>query len=72
MNSLTYQITQDPKLASYVDEYYGRSIRAFRHALSDPVRFAEDMTPYAGILLCSISVRYAAEVGKDRGTDVDR
>lgn len=56
LNSLTYQITQDPKRASHVDEYYGHSIRAFRHTLSDPVRFNEDMTPYAGVLLCSISV----------------
>lgn len=56
LNSLTYQITFDPKHAQYADEYYGRSITAFRQALSDPVTFEEDMTPYAGILLCSISV----------------
>ena len=56
LNSLTYQITFDPKHAQYADEYYGRSITAFRHALSDPVAFKEEMTPYAGILLCSISV----------------
>jgi len=56
LNSLTYQITCDPKHAPYVDEYYGRSIKAFREALSDPVCVKEEMTPYAGILLCSISV----------------
>lgn len=56
LNSLTYQITFDPKHAQFADEYYGRSITAFRQALSDPVAFTEEMTPYAGILLCSISV----------------
>ncbi|KAF2622453.1 hypothetical protein BU25DRAFT_208960 [Macroventuria anomochaeta] len=56
LNSLTYQITFDPKHAQHVDEYYGRSINAFRQALSDLVWFKEDMTPYAEILLCSISV----------------
>lgn len=56
LNSLTYQITCDPKHAPYVDEYYGRSIKAFREALSDPACVKEEMTPYAGILLCSISV----------------
>lgn len=56
LNSLTYQLTCDPKHASYVDEYYGRSIKAFRQALSDPASFKDGMTPYAGILLCSISV----------------
>lgn len=56
LNSLTYQITFDPKHGQYADEYYGRSITAFRQALSDPVAFKEEMTPYAGILLCSISV----------------
>ncbi|KAJ4987089.1 hypothetical protein SVAN01_07377 [Stagonosporopsis vannaccii] len=59
LNSLTYQITCDPKHAQYVDEYYGRSIRGFREALSDPVCFKEEMTPYAGILLCSISMNRA-------------
>lgn len=72
LNSLTYQITQDPKHASHVDEYYGRSIRAFRHALSDPVRFEEEMTPFAGVLLCSISVgddhcRYVGNPVADEG-----
>lgn len=56
LNSLTYQITFDPKHARYADEYYGRSISAFRQALSDPVCIEEEMTPYAGVLLCSISV----------------
>lgn len=56
LNSLTYQVTFDPKHALHVDEYYGRSIKGFRQALSDPVCFKEEMTPYAGILLCSISV----------------
>jgi hypothetical protein len=56
LNSLTYQITFDPKHTAHVEEYYGRSIRAFRQALSDPVCIKEEMTPYAGILLCSISV----------------
>jgi hypothetical protein len=56
LNSLTYQITFDPKHAALADEYYGRSINAFRQALSDPVHFKEEMTPYAGILLCTISV----------------
>jgi hypothetical protein len=56
LNSLTYQITFDPKHAAHAGEYYGRSINAFRQALSDPIQFKEEMTPYAGILLCTISV----------------
>lgn len=56
LNSLTYQITLDPKHSGHADEYYGRSIKAFRKALSDPDCFKEVMTPYAGVLLCSISV----------------
>jgi hypothetical protein len=56
LNSLTYQITFDPKHVAHADEYYGRSLNAFRQALSDPVQFKEDMTPYAGVLLCTISV----------------
>ncbi|KZM24664.1 sequence-specific DNA binding RNA polymerase II transcription factor [Ascochyta rabiei] len=59
LNSLTYQITFDPKHAQHADEYYGRSIKAFRQALSDPICFKEEMTPYAGILLCSISMNRA-------------
>ncbi|KAF9695656.1 hypothetical protein EKO04_006327 [Ascochyta lentis] len=59
LNSLTYQITLDPKHARHVDEYYGRSIKAFRQALSDTKCFQEEMTPYAGILLCSISMNRA-------------
>lgn len=65
LNSITYQITLDPKHAAYVDEYYGRSIRAFRQALSDPACFKEEMTPYAGILLCSISVCALSRVMKE-------
>ncbi|KAF1923194.1 uncharacterized protein M421DRAFT_328858 [Didymella exigua CBS 183.55] len=59
LNSLTYQITCDPKHSMHVDRYYGRSIKGFRQALSDPVCFQEEMTPYAGILLCSISMNRA-------------
>lgn len=62
LNSLTYQITCDPKHAQYVDEYYGRSIKEFREALSDPVCFNDEMTPYAGVLLCSISVGFKLAV----------
>lgn len=55
LNSLTYHVTFDPKNAQRVDTYYGRSIKAFRRALSDPDSFKEHMTLYVGILLCSIS-----------------
>ena len=66
LNSLTYQITFDPKHAALVDEYYGRSINAFRQALSNPIQFKEEMTPYAGILLCTISVSADLTVLWDR------
>jgi hypothetical protein len=57
LNSLTYQITLDPKHAQYADEYYGRSIALYRKTLMDTTRFQDDLAPLAGILLCSISVR---------------
>jgi hypothetical protein len=57
LNSLTYQITLDPRHAQYADEYYGRSIALFRKTLLDTKVFHDDLAPLAGIMLCSISVR---------------
>lgn len=56
INCITYQMTLDSKYAAYLDDYYGRSITIFRQDLSDPRVLKDELAPYAGILLSTISV----------------
>jgi hypothetical protein len=60
LNCLTYQMTLDPKHAKHVDEYYARSIVQFRKTLSEPNWWNDELSTWAGILLCSISVSVKA------------
>lgn len=47
----------DARHAKLADLYYIRTIEEFRRELSDPACVDQDATVYAGLLLCSVSVR---------------
>jgi hypothetical protein len=57
MSCLAYQIALDPQYTALVEQYYARSIEHLRHEIAHPAYVDRKSTMYAGLVLCSISVR---------------
>jgi hypothetical protein len=57
MSCLAYQIALDPQYAALVEQYYVRSIEHLRHEIAHPAYVERESTTFAGLVLCSVSVR---------------
>lgn len=51
----------EPKYTSLVEQYYARSIEQFRREVTTPAFIQRETTIYAGLVMCSLSVRLKAK-----------